>query len=347
MSPDAAEFVRTKVWWPGMSPDAAEFVNLTLASSAPAQPPPPLKPTPLSEASWLYVGMNFVCPFPTGENLVVLVDYYSRFPEVEIMRRITAAALEPRLRRIFARYEVPKGIVTDNAQTFCSTHFANLMAEYGIKHRKFTPLYPRANGEVERLKRNINKVVKTAIAEGRNWRFALDDWLLAYRNTSHSVTDQAPAVVMFGRNLNDELPAINPTSPKATDSASIRERDTRKKEKSKQYHDNNNKVAPSTLKVGDTVAVRNENQSELSLHWLKTPLKVTAVKGDSVFLEGENQRLIRHSAVVKKLPKSGVLPHDPPNQRDVLKLKHTDAKYSLKEALRRIRKKQNIIEQLC
>jgi transposase InsO family protein len=104
--------------------------------------------------------MDSVGPFPTGENLLVLVDYYSRFPEVEIMKKITAAALEPRLRRIFARYGVTKRIVTDNAQTFCSTRFANLMAEYGIKHRKITPLYPRANGEVERLNRNINKVVK-------------------------------------------------------------------------------------------------------------------------------------------------------------------------------------------
>ena len=291
--------LRSKVWWPGMSVEADEFVRqcqpCTLANSAPTQPIPPLKPTPLPEAAWLYVGMDFVGPFPTGENLLVLVDYYSRFPEIEIMTKITVEALEPRLRRIFSHYGVPQRIVTDNAQTFCSTHFANLMAEYGIKHRKITPLYPQANGEVERLNRNINKVVKTAIAEGRNWRFALDDWLLAYRNTPHSVTGQAPAVLMFGRNLNDKLPALHPTSPKATDPTSIREQDTRTKAKSKQYHDNKNTVASPTLKVGDTVAIRNEKKSKLSLPWLKTPFKVTAVKGDSVIVEGENQRLMRHS----------------------------------------------------
>ena len=59
--------------------------------------------------------MDFVGPFPTGENLLVLVDYYSRFPEIEIMTKITAEALEPRLRRIFSRYGVPQRIVTDNA----------------------------------------------------------------------------------------------------------------------------------------------------------------------------------------------------------------------------------------
>ena len=281
--------------------------------------------------------MDFVGPFPTGENLLVLVDYYSRFPEVEIMKKITADALEPRLRRIFARYGIPQRIVTDNAQTFCSTSFANLMAEYGIQHRKITPLYPRANGKVQRLNGNINKVVKTAIAEGRNWRFALDDWLLAYRNTPHSTTKQTPAVLMFGRNLNDKLPALNPRSPKAIDSASIRKRDTRKKAQAKRYHDNKNKVALPNLKVGDTVVIRNEKKSKLSLPWLKTPFKVTAVKGDSVIVEGENQRLMRHSTAVKKFPKGRILPRNSPDQR--AGRKHADAQYSRRGALRRRRQK--------
>jgi hypothetical protein len=51
--------------------------------------------------------MDFVGPFHTGENLLLLVDYYSQYPEVENMKHITTAALEPRLRRIFARYGVP------------------------------------------------------------------------------------------------------------------------------------------------------------------------------------------------------------------------------------------------
>jgi transposase InsO family protein len=134
--------------------------------------------------------MDFVGPFPTGENLLPLVDYYSRYPEVEIMKHITTAALEPRLRRIFARYGVPQEIVTDNAKTFRSSRFSNLMRKFGIKHKKITPRYPRANGEAERLNRSINKVVKTAIAEPRDWRKAIDAWLLAYRTTPHTVTGQ-------------------------------------------------------------------------------------------------------------------------------------------------------------
>ena len=67
---------------------------------------------------------------------------------------------------------------------------------------------------------------------------------------------------MFGRNLNDKLPALNPTSPKAIDFASISKRDAMKKGQSKQYHNNKNKVALPNLKVGDTVVIHNEKKSK-------------------------------------------------------------------------------------
>ena len=76
-------------------------------------------------------------------------------------------------------------------------------------------------------------------------------------------------------------------------------------------------------------------KSKLSLPCLKTPFKVPAVKGDSVIVEGENQRLMRHSTAVKKLP-SRAPPRDPPDQRDGQE--HADAKYSRK-TLRRVRRK--------
>ena len=126
--------LRSKVWWPWMSSQADKFVRLCqscfLASSTATQTTL-LKPTPLPEAAWLLVGVDFVGLFPTGENLLVCIDYYSRYPDVEIMKTITTAALEPRLRRIFARYGIPKEIVTDNAQTFCSASFAHLMDAFG------------------------------------------------------------------------------------------------------------------------------------------------------------------------------------------------------------------------
>ena len=111
--------LRAKVWWPTMSTDAERFIKQCQPSLVITESPKPsftpLKPSTLPKTAWLLIGMDFVGPFPTDENLLVLVDYYSRYPEVDIMKHISAAALERRLRRIFARYRVPQEIANDNA----------------------------------------------------------------------------------------------------------------------------------------------------------------------------------------------------------------------------------------
>ena len=289
-----------------MSTDAERFVKqcqpCLVTTEAPKPNFTPLKPTTLPKAAWLLIGMDFVGPFPTGENLLVLVDYYSRYPEVEIMKHITAAALEPRLRRIFACYEVPQEIVTDNAKPFRSSRFSNLMREFGIKHRRITPRYPRANGEAERLNCSINKVVKTAIAESRDWRKAIDDWLLAFRTTPHTVTGQPPATTMFGRNVNDKLPSLQPSAPIKINRTSYRQH-ARNKQKGKNYHDAKKKAQHCSIKVGDQVLISSEKKGKVTLPWHANQFLVRAVKGDSVLVEdGNRQRLMRHSTAVKKLP---------------------------------------------
>ena len=226
--------------------------------------------------------MDFVGPFPSGENLLLLVDYYSRYPEVEIMKHITAAALEPRLRRIFARYGVPQEIVTDNAKTFRSSRFSNLMREFGMKHRRITPRYPRANGEAEWLNRSINQQG----GENRNcrvtrWRKTIDDWLLAYRTTPHTVTGQPPAATMFGRNVDDKLPSLQPSAPIKINRTSYRQQDARNKQKEKNYHDAKRKAQDCSIKVGDQVLIRSEKKEKVALPWRANPFLVRAVKGDS------------------------------------------------------------------
>jgi hypothetical protein len=161
------------------------------------------------------------------------------------------------------------------------------MREFGIKHKKITPRYPRANGEAERLNRSINKVVKTAIAESRDWRKAIDAWMLAYLSTPHTVTGQPPAAMMFGRNVNDKLPSLQPSAPTNINRRSYRRHDANNKKKGKCYHDIKRKVQPSSIKVGDQVLIRSEKKGKVTLPWRANTFRVTAVKGDSILIEME------------------------------------------------------------
>ena len=77
-----------KVWFP----DIDKMVEANFKICLPCQtitqgtssPPEPLKPSPLLEKAWTNVAVDFVGPFPTGEYLIIVIDEYSRYPEVEI-----------------------------------------------------------------------------------------------------------------------------------------------------------------------------------------------------------------------------------------------------------------------
>lgn len=78
-------------------------------------------------------------PFPTGESLLVLVDYYSKFYEVVIMRSTTAKRVVDALTQIFSgsRYGFPFRLKSDSGPQFLSDH--------GIEHVTSPPLWPPAN----------------------------------------------------------------------------------------------------------------------------------------------------------------------------------------------------------
>ena len=59
---------------------------------------------------------------------------------------------------------------------------------FGIQHRLITPYWARANAEVERFNRKLNKVMKNAVATNKPWKKELHLFLGAYRATPHSST---------------------------------------------------------------------------------------------------------------------------------------------------------------
>jgi hypothetical protein len=63
---------------------------------------------------------------PSVEYLLVVIDYYSRFPEVEIVRSITSATIINKLRKIFAVHGICNELVSDNGSQFVSEEFKML-----------------------------------------------------------------------------------------------------------------------------------------------------------------------------------------------------------------------------
>ena len=69
-----------------------------------------------------------------GHYVLVVIDDYSRFPEVE-------KAVLSKLNRAFATYGVPQVVKSDNGPPFNGHEFAQFVDYLGFKHCRVTPLW--------------------------------------------------------------------------------------------------------------------------------------------------------------------------------------------------------------
>ena len=107
-------------------------------ANGPENHPDPLQMSPLPPAPWHTLHMDFCGPFPTGEYLFFFFVAYSRFPEVDIVRSTSAAAIIPKLDRMFAIHSIPAVVRSDNGPPFASHEIKQYMEENGIQHRRVT-----------------------------------------------------------------------------------------------------------------------------------------------------------------------------------------------------------------
>ncbi|KAL9968146.1 hypothetical protein ACROYT_G026481 [Oculina patagonica] len=127
---------------------------------------------------------------------------------MEFTKSTTSEKIVSMLSKIFVTHGLPLSLRTDNGPQFVSDYFEKYLEENGIEHRKTTPLWPQANGEIERQNRSILKRLRIAQAEGRNWKSEMDNFLVMYRSTPHSTTGVSPAELLFGRRIRTKLPQL-------------------------------------------------------------------------------------------------------------------------------------------
>ena len=103
------------------------------------------------------------------------------------------------LDKVFAAWGIPRVIKTDNGPPFNGHEFRDYANDLSFKPRKITPLWPQANGMVERFMSTLKKTIQQAELTRRDTQAALNEVLQAYRTTLHSTTGKCPATLMLGR----------------------------------------------------------------------------------------------------------------------------------------------------
>ena len=187
---------------------------------------------------------------------MVIIDEYSRFPEVEIMSTISAKTIISRLDTVFSRQGIPQIIKSDNGPPFKSKKIGDFAEQFCIQHKRITPLWPEANGEAERFMKTLNKHVRSSVADNKNWKSELPQFSRQYRATPHSSTGISPFEILTGRQMNIGLPQLHQNTSSALIHPHMTQNDHISKSKMKMYTDTKQHNKPSDLQVGDHVLVK-------------------------------------------------------------------------------------------
>ena len=85
--------LREKVWFPRIDKLMKETLDhcIPCQSTGQPNPPEPIWMTPMPDGPWQKVHADFYGPLPSGEYLLVLIDRYSHYLEVEIVRSTKAS----------------------------------------------------------------------------------------------------------------------------------------------------------------------------------------------------------------------------------------------------------------
>ena len=190
------------MWWPGLSKQLKSYVeNCPQCARDAKSSKEPLIPPSLPAYLCQKVAADLF--HLKGNDYLVVIDYFSRFPEAKKLKSTTTQSIVNTLKTLFARYGIPEVFRSDNGPQFSSQEFTQFVQKYNIKHVTSSPHFPASNGQAERAVKTLKKLL-------RNSKDPFEA-LLAYRATPLPWCGRSPAELLMGRKIRSTLPVTSST----------------------------------------------------------------------------------------------------------------------------------------
>ena len=255
----------------------------------------------MPERPWQELKVDFYGPLPTGQYLFVVIDTYSRFPEVDIFPSTSASAIIRKLDAIFARHGMPDKLKSDNGPPFFGNEFHRYIKALGIRHTTSTPLWPQGNSEVESFMKPLGKSICTAILEKRQGQQELHKFLLNYRITPHTTTKVLPAQLLYNRPVKGKLPMLPRKHKNINRHREARENDQLRKENAMNYANKRRNTKECDIKVGDLVICMQKKTNKFSSRFNVQSYKVIRVHGSTAVARHGDHFISSNSSFFKKV----------------------------------------------
>ena len=198
---------RRYVYWQGIDRDIEEQVKNCSACQDAAKMPARNEPSPwpTPNCAWERIHVDFAGPLE-GLMFLIVVDAFSKWPEVVHMSSTTATGTIKELTRIFAQQGFPKVLVSDNGTQFTSREFQSYCQHHGIQHIRSPPYHPQSNGQAERFVDTFKRTFQKLRGEGAT-SDVIQKFLWTYRSTPclSSPGQKTPAENCIGRQLRTPI----------------------------------------------------------------------------------------------------------------------------------------------
>ena len=251
------QLARTSVHWSGMTSDIERLVSKcsTCQSFQRSQQREPLMPHPVPDRVWQKISADIFTL--DGTDYLIVIDFYSHFPEIARLESKTASSVIIHLKSLFARYGIPEVLLSDN-MPFNSKPFHDFASDWNFNLVWSSPRFPQSNGMVERAVQTVKMLLKKAKSEGKDPYIAL----LQYRCAPLAGSQFSPAQLMMNRTLRTKLPA----SPQLFQPIVVDARDqlVARQQQQKDVYDRSSKPLPP-LQKGDVVRLRHNGESQRAI----------------------------------------------------------------------------------
>lgn len=207
--------MRGYVYWPGMDKEVEKCVKTCRGCQLAARDPPvKTTPWPKTDLPWSRLHIDYAGPI-NGYFYLIIVDSFSKWPEIFKFRHPTAKNTVSALNEIFSRFGVPKTLVSDNGTAFTAHEFKEFCDSLNILHMT-TPVYhPRSNGLAEKFVDTFKRALKKNLTTDTDEQ-CIQTFLAIYRVTPNpnNNVNSSPAELMFARKIRSVFDRLLPEKKK-------------------------------------------------------------------------------------------------------------------------------------
>ena len=302
-------YLRSIVWFPKMDMAIETKVKECLACQASTNTHhrDPLIPSTIPNSPWEKLSADHWGPLPDGKYLLVVIDEFSRYPEVAIVKGTSAEANIPALDNMFARHGFCKRLKTDGGPPFNGKE-NHILQQYfqwaGIEHKTTRSADdPEANGLAESFMKHCTKIYHTATVERKNPEAELNKHLRIYRATPHPSTGKPPALLLFGRNIKTRIStnqSLTVTKDRQKDLIEARTQDVKAKQIQKSNKDGKLYVKPHNIEPGATLLL-SQKKTKSNPPYDPKPYTATEIVGHQITATRGNKVMTRDAQKWKKI----------------------------------------------